>query len=175
MKVIKSIAFLLAILAFRAVISSYQPTTVVSNRSQQQQQQTQLQQTREADELAIRELVVNYVTALQSYDYRILNRLNGLQYCTPDYRELVEKHAPLIISQIKRDKESHQVESVQVNFIEMASPRTAYVTYNIKGNGTSNGENPVPVDIRGDIICQKIDEKWLVDLNDLEPRKERKD
>ncbi|TGE33570.1 hypothetical protein [Desulfosporosinus sp. Sb-LF] len=149
---------------------SYHSATIVPD--QFRQQESQLQDTNKVDEVAIRELVINYVTALQTYDYRTLSNLRGLQYCTPGYRKLVEKETPPILTRIKRDKETHKVESVQINSIEIELQVTAYVTYKIKGKGTSNGERPVSVDIRGDLVCQKIDGKWLVDLDDLEPRKD---
>lgn len=169
-KVITSIFGILVVGAIGAVIlSTHQPTMAVQEQSRQQ---IQLQYTRKADEVAVQELVVKYVTAIQSYDYRTISRLDGLQYCTPDYSALVEKHSHQIISRIKRDKESHRVESVQINFIELVPPRTAYVTYTVRGKGTSLGEKPVSVEVRGDLVCIKIAGKWLVELDDLEPRKD---
>ncbi|MDP4159833.1 MAG: hypothetical protein Q8911_08735 [Bacillota bacterium] len=141
---------------------------MIQNQSLQQETQT----TRKVDEVALQELVINYVTSLQTYDYRTLASLSGLQYCTPDYRKLVEDETPPIIHRIRRDKEAHKVERVEINSIEIDLEETAYVTYTIKGTGTSNGESPVSVDIRGDLVCKKINGKWLVDLDDLEPRKD---
>lgn len=165
----KIAAFVLVILGvIGLVLSSFQGATAVQNQSQQQQ----LQATGEADMLAIREVVVNYVTSLQTYDYRKLENLDGLQYYTPDYRKLVEKYEPQIISRIKRDRETHKVECIQIDSIEITSPGIAYVTYRVKGKGTNHGERPVSVDVRGDIVCQKIAGKWLIDLDDLEPRKD---
>lgn len=159
---------LVILCVFGAVLSSFHPVTTVQNQSQQQQ----IQATCEADMLAIREVVVNYVTALQTYDYRKLEKLDGLQYYTPAYRELVGKYTPQIISRIKRDRETHMVESVQIDTIEITPPGIAYVTYRVKGKGTNHGEKPVSVEVRGDIVCRKTAGKWLIEFDDLEPRKD---
>ena len=95
-----------------------------------------------------------------------------MQYCTPDYRELVGGYTSQIISRIKRDRETHTVESVQIDTIEITPPGIACVTYRVKGKGTNHGKKPVSVDVRGDIVCRKTAGKWWIELDDLEPRKD---
>jgi|GEM_PF-3862373 hypothetical protein len=161
---------ILAILGFLLLICTYQLTTTTEKKLSQQH--VQLLGKPVSDEEAIRELVVNYVTALQTYDYKTINRLDGLEYCTPDFRSLVENYTSQIITRIKRDKESHRVKSVDVNIIEIGPQRTAYVTYIVKGSGTSHGDKPVSIEARGDLVCREINKKWLIELDDLEPRKD---